>query len=562
MTTDHDLGVRILSGAPKFLQRRKYLMNTLKKTRANFTQLTPLSFLYRTVEIFPNRLAWIFGKKKATYCEFYKNCKRLAIAIKKENISKGNVVSVMLPNIPEMIEAHFGIPMSGAILNTINTRLEKRTIDFILKHSRSKILIFHEDYYELIKTISKKIKIKLILVKESKKPKIKSFLDYKSFISNVDETEIKEFKNYYPKDEWDSISLNYTSGTTGDPKGVLYHHRGANLMCFNNQMVWKMEYHPIYLWTLPMFHCNGWCFPWTVVALAGTQICTNKFDGKEIMKSINKYKVTHLCGAPIVLQMIIDNKKYKKNKRIIKIMTAASPPPPTILEEIEKAGFLVTHVYGLTESYGPAVICEWKPEWSQIKSSKKKAILKSRQGVNYPSLEFLKVFDSKTMKPVKSDGKKIGEVFFRGNIVMKGYFKNIEANRIAFKKGWFRTGDLAVMHKDGYIELKDRLKDIIISGGENISSIEIEKVIIKHPLVKDCAVIGIKDNKWGEIPCAFVEVKSKKITKDEILKFSRKYLAGFKMPKKIIFEELPRTSTGKIQKFNLRKALRKYNDKI
>ena len=311
-----------------------------------------------------------------------------------------------------------------------------------------------------------------------------------------------------------------------------------------------------------MFHCNGWCFPWTIVALAGTQVCTNKFDGREIMRAINKYNVSHLCGAPIILQMIIDNKKYNKNKNIINVMTAASPPPPSVLEGIEKSGFSVTHVYGLTESYGPAVICEWKPEWNAIKSSSKRAILKSRQGVNYPALDFLEVFNPKNMKPVKRDGESLGEVFFKGNIIMKGYLNNEPANKAAFKNGWFHTGDLAVMHEDGYIELKDRSKDIIISGGENISSIEIEKIIMKHSHVKDCAVIGIKDKKWGEVPCAFIEKSNNSLTSDLILKFCKKHLAGFKMPKKIIFQNLPRTSTGKIQKYNLRKIAIENNAKI
>ncbi len=557
MTTDHDLGVRILSGAPVFWSAN--LMNSLKRQIANFTQLTPLSFFYRTVEIFPDRIAWIYENRKATYSTLYLRSKSLAAAIKNLKIKRGNTVSVMLPNVPEMIEAHLGVPMSGAILNAINTRLEKKSIEFILKHSNSKILIFHEDFIDLVKSLSKDIKIKFIIVKSSEKRIAKNFLDYESFLKNISFSNAVKLPNYLPKDEWETITLNYTSGTTGEPKGVLYHHRGAYLMCLNNQMVWKMGYHPIYLWTLPMFHCNGWCFPWTIIALAGTQICTNKFNGKGIIKLINKHSVSHLCGAPIILQMIIDNKKYRKNKNIINVMTAASPPSPNILEDIEKSGFNVTHVYGLTESYGPAVICEWKPEWSNIKSTGKKAVLKARQGVKYPSLEFLNVLDPKSFKPVNKDGKTIGEVFLRGNIIMKGYLHNSSANKEAFKKGWFRTGDLAVIHKDGYIELKDRSKDIIISGGENISSIEIEKVIIRHPDVQDCAVIGIKDGKWGEVPCAFVEAKKIKISEENIVQFCRKYLAGFKLPKKIVFAKLPRTSTGKIQKFNLRKLVEDTN---
>ncbi len=537
-------------------------MTDLSKNKANFSALTPLSFLYRTASIFPNRLAWVYGRRKGNYNELYLRSKNIAEAIKNLGVRKGEVVSVMLPNVPEMIEAHFGIPMSGAILNSLNTRLEKRSIEFILKHSKSKVLIFHEEYFDLVKSLSKKINLKLIIVQDKKQKKYPGIENYDSFLKKVPKEKFIEQENYFPNDEWDSITLNYTSGTTGDPKGVLYHHRGAHLMCFNNQMVWKMGYHPIYLWTLPMFHCNGWCFPWTIVALAGTQICTNKFDGKKILKLIEKNSVTHLCGAPIVLQMIIEHSKLKRNKNVVNIMTAASPPPPTILEDIEKSGFNVTHVYGLTESYGPSVICEWKPEWDNFKSSQKKATLKARQGVKYPSLEFLDVFNPTNMIPVKRDGKSLGEVFLKGNIIMKGYLKNKEANKEAFKNNWFHTGDLAVMHKDGYIELKDRSKDIIISGGENISSIEIEKVIIKHPKVKDCAVIGVKDKKWGEVPCAFIEKNNKTLTVEEIIKHCRKSLAGYKMPKKIYFQQLPRTSTGKIQKFNLRKILKISNAKI
>ncbi|OUU62556.1 MAG: acyl-CoA synthetase [Alphaproteobacteria bacterium TMED62] len=538
------------------------MSSQLKKNKSNFVQLTPLSFLYRTKNIFPKRIAWVYEKRKATYDEFYFRCKKLADALKSINIKESEVVSVMLPNVPEMLEAHFGVPMSGAILNSLNTRLEKRSIEFILKHSKTKVLIFHEDFKDLVANLSKKIKIKLIIVNDIKISYSKDIENYEIFLSKAKLSRVNDHLNYYPKDEWDSITLNYTSGTTGEPKGVLYHHRGAHLMCLNNQMVWKMGYHPTYLWTLPMFHCNGWCFPWTIVALAGTQVCTNKIDGRKIIKLIDKYHITHLCGAPIILQMIIDNKKLKKDKRTINVMTAASPPSPTVLEDIQKSGFDVTHVYGLTESYGPAVICEWNPEWDKIKSSSKRATLKARQGVNYPSLDFLEVLNPKNMKPVSKDGKTLGEVFFKGNIVMKGYLNNDIANKTAFKNGWFHTGDLAVTHEDGYIELKDRSKDIIISGGENISSIEIEKIIIRHPNVKDCAVIGIKHKKWGEVPCAFIEKNNDSLTSDIILKFCRKYLAGFKIPKEIIFDNLPRTSTGKIQKYNLRKIIIKNHDKV
>ena len=527
-------------------------MSSLLKNKANFSALTPLSFLYRTAEIFPKRLAWIYEKRKATYQELLIRSKRLAGAIKSLNVNKGDIVAVMLPNVPEMIEAHFGVPMSGAILNSLNTRLEKRSIEYILKHSKSKILIFHEDYIGLIKSLSKRIKLKYIIVKDKKEKNYRGILEYDSLLNQVNFEKIKE--NYFPKDEWESISLNYTSGTTGNPKGVLYHHRGAHLMCFNNQMVWKMGYHPIYLWTLPMFHCNGWCFPWTITALAGTHICLRTISAKNIYESITKHNVTHMCGAPIILSMIINAEKNEiieiKNK--VNIMTAAAAPPPAILAEIEKKGFEVTHVYGLTEVYGPAVVCEWKEEWNSLKTepkSKKKA----RQGVQYPSLEELSIRDPKTMKPIPKDGKTIGEVMMRGNMVMKGYHNNKKATNDSFSGAWFHTGDLGVMHEDGYIELKDRSKDIIISGGENISSIEIEEALYKNRKVLVAAVVAKPDKKWGETPCAFVELKDgEKATEKEIIEFCKTHIASFKCPKTIIFQIIPKTSTGKIQKFQLR----------
>ena len=525
------------------------------KNEANYQPLSPISFLFRTAEIFPDYIAWIYEKKKCNYAKLLERTKKLANSLRIIGVKKGDVVSVMLPNVPSMIEAHFGVPMAGAILNTINTRLEKTSIEYIIKHSRAKVFIFHEDFYDLVLSLSKEAlsSLKLIcvyeqVIKSKKKPIL---LNYETFLKGS----LKSKTIFTLKDEWEAISLNYTSGTTGKPKGVLYHHRGAYLMCFNNQMVWKMNYHPVYLWTLPMFHCNGWCFPWTIVALAGTQVCMRKTVAKDIVSLINRENITHFCGAPIILQMIINELKKIKIKNKVKIMTAASPPPPNILEKIEKKGFEVTHVYGLTESYGPAVVCEWKSVWNKIKSSKRKAILKARQGVKYPSLEFLDVKIPETMTSVRRNGKTLGEVMFKGNIIMKGYLNDNKANKAAFKNSWFHTGDLAVIHKDGYIELKDRSKDIIISGGENISSIEIEKIILQHEQVIDCAVIGINDIKWGEVPCAFVETTEKQISEKNIIDYCKKYLAGFKLPKKVIFMPLPRTSTGKVQKFSLRKIV-------
>ena len=530
--------------------------NTLKN-KANYQPLSPISFLLRTAEIFPEYIAWVYENKKCTYAKLLERSKKLANSLKLLGLKKKHVVSVMLPNVPAMIEVHFGVPMAGAIINTINTRLEKKSIEYIIKHSKAKIFIFHEDFYDLVMSLPKETLslVKLICVYEKviKSRKNNSLLNYDAFIKKASINE----KEYILKDEWASISLNYTSGTTGKPKGVLYHHRGAYLMCFNNQMVWKMNYHPIYLWTLPMFHCNGWCFPWTIVALAGTQVCMRKTVAKDIVNLISKENITHFCGAPIILQMIINELKNIKIKNKVKIMTAASPPPPNILENIEKKGFEVTHVYGLTESYGPAVVCEWKSRWNSIKSSQKRAILKSRQGVKYPSLEFLDVKIPKTMMSVERNGKTLGEVMLKGNIIMKGYLNDKKANQEAFKNEWFHTGDLAVIHEDGYIELKDRSKDIIISGGENISSIELEKTILQHEEVNDCAVVGMKDIKWGEVPCAFIETKGKNLSEKQIIDYCKKFLAGFKVPKKIVFMPLPRTSTGKVQKFSLRKIASK-----
>ena len=528
-----------------------------KKNKANYWALTPISFLERTNKIWPEKIAWIHGSKSSTYKELRSRCLNIANGLKIKGIKKGDTVAALLPNVPAMIECHFSVMMAGAILNTINTRLDSKAITFILKHGKAKMIFVDPEFNKVITEAIEDLPLnKRPLIIKCKDEEFIKNSPIENEITNDDLAEIGNTKATleWPNDEWDACSLNYTSGTTGDPKGVLYHHRGAWLTAMSNQMVWSMGKHPVYLWTLPMFHCNGWCFPWTITALAGTHICLRTISAKNIYESITKHNVTHMCGAPIILSMIINAEKNErieiKNK--VNIMTAAAAPPPAILAEIEKKGFEVTHVYGLTEVYGPAVVCEWKEEWNNLKTepkSKKKA----RQGVQYPSLEELSIRDPKTMKPIPKDGKTIGEVMMRGNMVMKGYHNNKKATNDSFSGAWFHTGDLGVMHEDGYIELKDRSKDIIISGGENISSIEIEEALYKNRKVLVAAVVAKPDKKWGETPCAFVELKDgEKATEKEIIEFCKTHIASFKCPKTIIFQIIPKTSTGKIQKFQLR----------
>jgi fatty-acyl-CoA synthase len=527
----------------------------LDRTPANFQPLTPLSFLERAASVFPRHCAIIHGQQRIDYATFYARSRRLASALKQKGIKKGDTVAVMLANTPPMLEAHYGVPMLGAVLNALNTRLDAQSIAFMLEHGGAKILITDREFSTTIAEALSLLKKKPLVIDYDDRefPQTGARLggiDYEKFLKSGD----PDFAWKMPDDEWDAIALNYTSGTTGNPKGVVYHHRGAALMCYGNALAGTMVENPVLLWTLPMFHCNGWCMPWSLSAVAGTHVCLRWVRAAAIFEALAKHKVTHLCGAPIVMSTLVNagEEERKSFPQKVRFMAAAAPPPESVLAAMAEAGFEVVHVYGLTEVYGPAVVNEWHAEWDGL-DSVGRAAKKARQGVRYAPLEELAVLDPDTMKPVPADGKTIGEVMFRGNIVMKGYLKNPKATRDALKGGWFHSGDLGVMYPDGYIQLKDRSKDIIISGGENISSIEVENAIAKHPAVMFVAVVARPDAKWGEHPCAFVELRGgAKVTENEMIAFARERLAKFKVPRTIVFSELPKTSTGKIQKFVLR----------
>ena len=529
----------------------------LDKNRANYVPLTPLSFLERAKEVYPNYEAIVYEDRKYTWSDVYKRATKFASALEKIGITKGDTVSFLAFNTPEIFEAHYSVPMSGAVLNTINIRLDANTISYILKHSDAKVLVVDRQLHTEVKKALSKLDKKIIIIDihdkfadQSKLEKIGE-LEYESFLNTGDDNYIWKM----PEDEWQAISLSYTSGTTGNPKGVVYHHRGSYLMSTGSAVAWNMPNRLNFLTIVPMFHCNGWCYPWTVPMLNGRTICMRAIDIKKIFELIEKYEVTHFGGAPIVLNMITGaaESDRKKLKHKVYVLTAGAPPPSIIFKKMEALGFEVMHVYGLTETYGHILQCAWNEEWNSYEDDKKNEI-KARQGVRYPNTEDTKVMDPETMKPVPSDGETIGEIMIRGNIVMKGYFKDKEATEKAMSHGWFHSGDLAVTHPDGYIKIKDRSKDIIISGGENISSIEIENTLAKHPSVSIVAVVAKPDEKWGEVPCAFIEkVKDKDASEEELIKFCKETLAGFKVPKKIEFCELPKTSTGKIQKFELRK---------
>ncbi|MDH3472479.1 MAG: acyl-CoA synthetase [Rhodospirillales bacterium] len=530
----------------------------LERNAANYVPLSPLSFLPRAAMVYPERTAVAHGGLRMSWAEAYARCRRLASALKARGIGQGDTVAVMAPNTPAVFEASHGVPMAGAVLNALNTRLDAAAIGFILAHGEAKVLLTDTEFAPVIKPALAELGRELLVIDivDPEGPhgtgggeRLGEFT-YEELLAEGD----PEAAWSLPEDEWDAISLNYTSGTTGNPKGVVYHHRGAYLNAVGNIMTWEMPAHPVYLWTLPMFHCNGWCFPWTVTALAGTHVCLRRVEAAGIYRAFAEEGVTHLCGAPIVMQMILDAGEAERRAfpQQVKMMTAAAPPPAATLAAMAAQGIEVTHVYGLTETYGPAVVCAWHRAWDAL-PIERQAALKARQGVTYPVQEGLMVADPKTLAPVPRDGATLGEVFLRGNITMKGYLKNPEATRDAFAGGWFHSGDLGVWHPDGYIELKDRSKDVIISGGENISSIEVEDALYRHPAVATAAVVAQAHDKWGETPVAFLELKpGAEATAEEIIAHCRANLAHFKCPTKVYFEAIPKTSTGKIQKFALR----------
>ena len=531
----------------------------LDKTPANYVPLSPLTFLERAAAVFPNRTSLVHGDQRYTWAETYARCRRLASALVQRGVGKGDTVSIMGFNTPQMYEAHFGVPMTGAVLHSINTRLDAATIRFMLQHSEAKVLLTDT---EASKTIAEALAglENPPLVIDIDDPLSDGgarlgTLDYEQLLAAGD----ANFAWSLPEDEWEAISLNYTSGTTGNPKGVVYHHRGAYLNAINNIVAWSMPKHSVYLWTLPMFHCNGWCFPWTLAADVGTSVCLRKVRAEDIYRLIGEEKVTHYCGAPTVHYMLVNapaEVRAQKQHRV-KGLIAAAPPPAAVLQAMAENDFEITHVYGLTETYGPAVICEWHEEWND-KPIEERARLNARQGVRYHMLEAIMVADPQTLEPVPADGETLGEIFFKGNIVMMGYLKNEKATQDAFAGGWFHSGDLGVMHPDGYIELKDRSKDIIISGGENISTIEVENILYRHPAVLEAAVVARPDDKWGEVPCAFVTLRAGvEVTAEELIEFCRKNIAHYKAPRVIVFGGLPKTSTGKVQKYILREEAKR-----
>ena len=530
----------------------------LERTKANYAALSPLSFIERCAEVYPDRLAIVHGDLRRSWFETFTRCRRLASALQQRGIGKGDTVAAILPNTPPMVEAHFGIPATGAVLNALNTRLDAETLAFMLDHGEAKAVIVDPEFAGLMQ--------KALALRKATTPLLVIDVEDALYAGPVNrigsitydellETGDADFAWQLPDDEWNAIALNYTSGTTGNPKGVVYHHRGAALNAVSNILEWDMPRHPVYLWTLPMFHCNGWCFPWTVAARAGVNVCLRRVEAQSIFDAIREHGVTHYCAAPIVHALLVNAPDGLKQglRSGVKAMVAGAAPPASMIEGMEALGFELTHVYGLTETYGPATVCAVQAGW-EVLDIGERARLNARQGVRYHLQQGVSVMNPQTMLPVPADGETMGEIMFRGNIAMKGYLKNPAATLEAFAGGWFHSGDLAVTQPDGYIKIKDRSKDIIISGGENISSIEVEDVLYRHPDVLSAAVVAKADARWGETPCAFVELKAgATCTADDIVAHCKKHLAGFKVPRAVVFGELPKTSTGKIQKFELRK---------
>jgi fatty-acyl-CoA synthase len=530
----------------------------LPRNPANHNALSPLSFLERSARVYPQRAAIVHGALRQTWAQTYSRCRQLASALQRQGIGLGDTVAVMLPNTPPMVEAHFGVPMAGAVLNTLNTRLDPEALAFMLDHGEARAVIVDPEFAPVMaKALTLRTRAQPLLVIDVRDELFTGTatpigqLDYDTLVDSGD----PDFAWDLPTDEWQAIALNYTSGTTGNPKGVVYHHRGAAMNAISNILEWDMPKHAVYLWTLPMFHCNGWCFPWTVAARAGVNICLRKVEPKAVFDAIRAHGVTHYCAAPIVHAALVAAPPELKQgvTQQVRAMVAGAAPPAAMIEGMEEMGFLLTHVYGLTEIYGPAAVCVQHEDWDALDVGER-ARLNARQGVAYHLQRDVMVMDPLTMQPVPQDGETMGEIMFRGNITMKGYLKNPKATQEAFAGGWFHTGDLAVQYPDGYVKIKDRSKDIIISGGENISSIEVEDVLYRHPAVMAAAVVAKPDPKWGETPCAFIELKAgAQTTPEDIIAHCKQHLAGFKVPRAVVFCELPKTSTGKIQKFELRK---------